>query len=326
MLKSMATPTTRVLVAESSLAENGVPRLIGLMPFCDQRFYKLPIRCAAAWRPDEAFDSTPLLCADVAAAAFDAILSGLSGLGYRMLSFQTLSASPTLTQLLESTTDSRGLSVFQRSRFERAALLLEGSADDYLQRSLSKNRRKKTSKALKRLETVGQVAFEKTDANSDFHSWAQDFVDLEASGWKGRQGTAIANRDETLRFFLDAVQRFADKGRVRFGKLSLDDCPVAMLVDFISGDLVSAFKTTFDERYAEHSPGALLEIQNIRWLFESGFRICDSCTAPDNALINSLYVERLGFQDLVISLTPAANLYVRKLLPTIQTLARRIRS
>ena len=77
---------------------------------------------------------------------------------------------------------------------------------------MSKNRKKKAKRLLKKLEQLGEVEFRFTNATSDIHDWATDFVDLEASGWKGRAGTAIASKPDALAFFLEMADRFGDGG------------------------------------------------------------------------------------------------------------------
>ena len=311
-----------VLIVETVGVSSQPTQLLGLLPVVERPFYRLPVRCMHAWRPDEAFDATPLLCPNHSELALAAIFSALSDQGVRLLSMNTVSASDQLQKPLRSVAQSRSLPIFTRDCFERAAIETLGSGDEYLQQSMSKNRRKKSKQLLRRLEREGEVRFEHTDQNADFQAWAQDFVDLEASGWKGKNGSAIACSDNTLSFFLEMVDRFAARGAIRFGKLSLDTTPIAMLVDICSGSHVSGFKVAFDERFADFSPGFLLELQNIRWLHDLGCELCDSCTAPDNELINRLYSSRLPFQSIVVGLDPKMKACVSLALPSIQKAAQ----
>ena len=326
LIKHRGDPSVRVLVVEGKHPEGGPYTLKGLMPLVDQRFYKLPFSCVGAWRPDESFDSTPLLDADHANSAFSTMLRMLSSTGVRLLVFDTVSASHDFDRVLIAGLKELGLSVFPRDHFSRAALTPCGSADEYLQNSLSKNRRKKAKKLLKKLEQRGEVEFAFAQDPAKIHHWAHDFVDLEARGWKGTQETAIASRSDSLAFFLEMADRYGDQRAIRFGRLTLDSTPIAMLVDIASEKHVSAYKTTYDEAFAEYSPGFLLELQNVRWLHDLGCTVCDSCTDPNNKMINGLYDKRLSFQNLVLGLDHGMNRWVDSMLPLMQISARKAKS
>lgn len=317
--------SVQILAVEAFSDANAAPELWALIPIVCRPFYRLPFRCAHTWRPDEAFDSTPLLHAEHASAALQGALEALSVRGVRLLAMDTVSGDPGFDQLIKTVAQTSGLSIFGRNRFSRAALRPDGTADEYLQGILSKNRRKKARRLRKNLEEMGEVKFEHTLNASEVQDWALEFVDLEASGWKGRQGTAIASQSDSLAFFMEMTQRLAVRQSIRLARLTLDSKPIAMLVDICSGGHVSAYKTAFDERYSEHSPGFLIELENIRWLHELDCTICDSCTDPNNEMINRLYRDRLPFQDLAIGLDKGMNPWVNAALPMMQKIARRVK-
>ncbi|QDV86093.1 GNAT family N-acetyltransferase [Planctomycetes bacterium TBK1r] len=322
LMKHRSDASARLLVVEGTPANGDASEVYGVMPLVTQAFYRLPIHCVHAWRPDEAFESTPLLDRQYANEALAAILTSLSETGARLLAFDTVSAAPEFDQCLRSTAAQNRLSTFSRDRFTRAAVEPDADAEAYLRQCMSKNRRKKAKKLLTKLQGKGDVAFQHSGGANDLHQWAHQFVDLEASGWKGREGTALACQSQSLAFFLEMVDRFGQQDSIRFGRLTLDGASIAMLVDLRSGGHVSGYKTTYDERFAEFSPGFLLELQNVRWLHESGCTVCDSCTDPNNALINSFYAQRLPFQSIVISLEAKMNWAVSTLLPLMQSGAR----
>ena len=322
LLKHCGDESARLLVIEGASASGEIPQLYGVMPLVTKSFYRLPFHCVHAWRPDEAFDSTPLLDAEHAAETLDAIFTSLSERGVRLLAFDTVSNSPDFEQSLVRAVSTNQRFIFSRDRFSRAAMTPIGDAEAYLRQSMSKNRRKKAGRLLKRLRAAGEVKFEHSGGADDLHHWAHQFIDLEASGWKGREGTAMACQSDSLAFFLEMTDRFGQRDSIRFGRLSLDGVPIAMLADLHSGGHVSGYKTTYDERFAEYSPGSLLEIQNVHWIHELDCTLCDSCTDPDNELINGIYAQRLAFQSIVIGLDPKMKWIVQSLLPLMQKSAR----
>lgn len=114
----------------------------------------------------------------------------------------------------------------------------------------------------------------------------------------------------------------APRRSIRFAKLTLDSKPIAMLVDISSGGHVSGYKTAFDERFSDDSPGFLIERENVRWLHELDCTICDSCTDPNNQLINRLSCDRLPIQGVVIGLDSGMNPWVSAALPLMQKIMR----
>lgn len=322
LVKQKTNDNARVLIIEAPNAGGESGDLLGLVPLVDRPFYHLPFRCAHAWRPDESFDATPLLDTRHAESAFQTMLTALGNEGVRLLAFDTVSASADFEALISNACSANRISVFRRDCYSRAALRPAGDADAYLTNELSKSRRKKAQRLLQNLGQCGEVRFEQSNDSSDANQWAQAFIDLEASGWKGRAGTAIANRADSLAFFLEMVDRFATRDAIRFGKLTLDGTPIAILANIGSGNHVSAYKTAFDERFADYSPGFLLEMQNIRWLHQSECTLCDSCTDPNNELINRLYTDRLPFQNIVLGLDTRIHRWVNTVLPSMQKAAQ----
>ncbi|WP_372899273.1 hypothetical protein, partial [Stieleria sp.] len=94
LLKHRSDASARLLVIEGTPANGDASDVYGVMPLVTQAFYRLPIHCVHAWRPDEAFDSTPLLDRQYANEALTAILTSLSETGARLLALDTVSAAP----------------------------------------------------------------------------------------------------------------------------------------------------------------------------------------------------------------------------------------
>ena len=319
-------PGIEILVIELESNAQSASQLLGLMPIVFEPFYRLPLRCAAAWRPDELFDSTPLVDSKHKSAVFKTMLKALRNRRTRLLHFNTVSSANKFNGMVASVCQDLGLHCFQRDHFSRASLRPVGSIDEYSRRALSKNRRKKLSRATRKLQQQGHVEFEWSNGCKDGLQWAEDFLDLEASGWKGRSGSALASHTNTLKYFLELTENLISNDRLRMARLTLDQSPIAMLYDVQYGNHISAYKTAFDERYADFSPGAVLEWQNVQRLFQLGDVMVDSCTDPNNGLINGLYADRLEYQHLVIGLEPRMAPLINRVLPMIQRIGRKLGS
>ena len=316
-------PGARVLVVEShtETGSSGTSVLFGVLPVKESRLFNLPMRHLEAWKHDHCNDSTPLLHGFCADKVFEQMLSFLSNQKYSLLSFDTVTADPGFNDLAQRTTAQAGLASFQRSCFSRAALEPTGDVEDYLASHVSKSVQRNSRRFARRLAEQGDVTFLQSDETSDFGQLAEEFLQIEASGWKGETGTALSCNTHQANFYRDMIRRTADVGKAKFVSMRLDGRAIAMLSDIESHGLLAAYKTAFDDQFAAFSPGTLLELKNIEFMHESDLEIADSCTDPENNLLNRIWGQRLPFQNLVIGLRRGLpNLAVRSM-----PVAKRIR-
>jgi CelD/BcsL family acetyltransferase involved in cellulose biosynthesis len=101
----------------------------------------------------------------------------------------------------------------------------------------------------------------------------QSFYDLEGSGWKGKEGTAIACSEQTRQFY-DEIARNGE----RFGYLSLffldfNGHPVAAQFGLTHAGRYFMPKLAIDESYRKSGPGHLLIHEIMRDCVENG--ICE---------------------------------------------------
>jgi CelD/BcsL family acetyltransferase involved in cellulose biosynthesis len=91
---------------------------------------------------------------------------------------------------------------------------------------------------------------------------------VEASGWKGRAGTAIVSRWRT-RLFYPAVARWAaDTGILRLAFLRHDGRAIAFSFGLQQGGTHYGLKLGYEESYARFSPGMLILHRLTEWCFE----------------------------------------------------------
>ena len=90
---------------------------------------------------------------------------------------------------------------------------------------------------------------------------------VEASGWKGREGTAINQSAATLRFYNRSIRDWAERGWLRLFTLSLGTEIVAFQINVLFRGVLSQLKVGYDERHSKLSPGQVLQLQLLRWAF-----------------------------------------------------------
>lgn len=86
---------------------------------------------------------------------------------------------------------------------------------------------------------------------------------VEASGWKGREGTAILDSAAETRFYTDLARAAAAAGVLQLALLWDGAALVAFEYGVIGGDRLFLLKVGFDEAFADHSPGHLLAAWHI---------------------------------------------------------------
>ena len=89
---------------------------------------------------------------------------------------------------------------------------------------LSSNSRSKLRKGERLLADAGHLTFHATESPDAF----QSFLDLEAAGWKGRQGTALKQDGAVRAFYEDLLGRLAFRGWLRIHRMELDGRAVAV--------------------------------------------------------------------------------------------------
>ncbi|MGB3167706.1 MAG: GNAT family N-acetyltransferase [Alteraurantiacibacter sp.] len=175
---------------------------------------------------------------------------------------------------------------------ERAALVSRAGPECYLRESLSAKKRKELRRQQRRLEDEGELTFHRQDDDIGLDSWCRDFLQLEARGWKGDAGSALACKAATARLFTRSLEGAARRGRLERLAYRLDGKPIAMLANFLCPPGAFSFKTAFDEAYAKYSPGVLLQVENLELLRRDGVQWADSCAAQGHPMIAHFWRER----------------------------------
>ena len=324
-LNHLATESVRVLIVEDVAAESHC-NLVGLVPIEPKSVYRLPFKAAEIWKHDQCFDATPLLHKQFAVEAWKLICEKIKATGFSLLSLDTVSAEEKFERVFRAVEEQKRIVRFQRDQYQRAAFTPSKTSADYVQKNCSKNVRKSTRRQLRRLEDFGKVTWEKSDTSSNFAQLAEDFLKLEASGWKGKEGTALASTAATKAFYKEMIQESAKAGKAKFLSLKLDGRLIAMLSDIHSEKFSYCYKTAYNEEFSSFSPGLQAEFKNIEYLHRDGIELGDSCTSTSTSSVNRIWGQKLAFQNLVLSLSPGLARTAVKALPMIQSTVHRLRN
>jgi len=132
---------------------------------------------------------------------------------------------------------------------------------DTIMHSFSKNFRSNLNKARNKLAKESGVEFESVlKPGLDMNRCFAEFLELEASGWKGREGTGTAIRlhPELLRFYESLIAELSPAGEVVLNCLRVAGAPIAAQFCVRDEDTLYVLKLAYDEHRARLAPGNML--------------------------------------------------------------------
>ncbi len=270
-------------------------KLLGLMPVARApRYYGYLLPHWCNWTHCNSFCGSPLVAAGSEQAFWEAVLKQFDTRpgSALFLHLAHMPESGALYDALCSAAGAQGRPCGVVHREQRALLRSDQRAQDYFAASVSGKKRKELRRQHKRLSELGAVRFHRYTDAYKIDAWCDDFLRLEAAGWKGRESSALACQPETAAMFRTSLHGAATRGRLERLSLSLDGEPIAMLVNYLCAPGSFSFKTAFDEDYARFSPGVLLQRENLDLLGRTEIDWCDSCAAADHPMIERIWREK----------------------------------
>ena len=114
------------------------------------------------------------------------------------------------------------------------------------------------------------MTIEVLDGSERLDSLLEEGFAIEASGWKGEQGTAILSSPETRSFYTEVARWAADHGWLRLAFLRLDGRALAFQCGLEDGGTHYFLKGGFDRAFHRFSPGKILVAAMIKRSFEEG--------------------------------------------------------
>jgi CelD/BcsL family acetyltransferase involved in cellulose biosynthesis len=316
--------------------EGSKPVLCGFFPLqMHARFRGLPVSYTSLWKYKYCVLCTPLLrpeyAGDCLAAFFD-WLEHTPGTG-ALLKMESVAGDGLFQQLLtDYFNQSRNLLTVEE-RLNRALLERAGTgsaaSEAYINAALSGKRRKELRRQEKLMREQGPLEFVELLASSPIETevWLEQFLQLEAQGWKGAEGSAIASTPAYKEFFLEIAHGAAARGQLMFLALHLNGKPIAMKCNLLSSAGSFAFKIAFDEAYANYSPGTQLELENIRRVHESTelaqLEWMDSCATAKHFMINRLWLSRRTIKTMLAATGKSGGNFLVSVAPLLRWAKRK---
>lgn len=151
--------------------------------------------------------------------------------------------------------------------------------DAAITRALGTSRKKRQSQR-RALEKLGPLTFVQ-HRNAAAVAALEGFLALEAAGWKGKAGTALASNPQDAAWVRALIAHLAAHDAVCIAALMVGDRPAAMGL-LIDQDGVALFlKTAYDEALRKYSPGLHLETEVTRAALASDRMVRFDCGGGD---------------------------------------------
>lgn len=269
--------------------------LAGIMPIVRQsRYYTRPIPHWASWAHPNGFLGAPLVARGLERSFWRALLAwadAQGGLGL-FLHLGELPLSGAVADALRDVLAEQGRNAALVGRKQHVMLQSDLSPEAYYEATVSGKKRKEYRRQANRLGELGALEFVRHDGEDDLSPWCEDFLKLEAAGWKGEAGSALACLPATTALWREALHGAAARGRLERLSMTLDGRPIAMLATFITKPGAFMFKTAYDETLSAYSPGVLLQRENLAMLDMPGLGWVDSCADETHPMITHLWRER----------------------------------
>jgi CelD/BcsL family acetyltransferase involved in cellulose biosynthesis len=284
----------------------GAPRrLAGFFPVrIDRHRYAMPLPVLVTWTHPYAPLGTPLVHREMAEPAIAAWLDYIArdpGLP-ELLLMRLLAEEGPFAAALASVLARRECEAKSFDRHQRAMLAPGENRARYFERTMTAKRKAELRRQGRRLRRLGAVTLAEARDGPQLACGFDTFLALEASGWKGRAGTAAGQNDAVRDFMARAVATLAAEGKASMYELLLDGKPIAAGILLKSGHVGWFWKISYDEAFSAYSPGVqLVAGMTESVLADTAIDRVDSCATAAHMMINHLWVERLAMTDCLIT-------------------------
>ncbi|MFC7694312.1 GNAT family N-acetyltransferase [Paeniroseomonas aquatica] len=187
------------------------------------------------------------------------------------------------------------------------------------------NLRRNLKRYRKRLDDKGKVSLLLGEASIFSEDMPEQFFRLEASGWKGREKSAIATDASQVAFYKALFNNFAEKGRLEWHTLTIEGRLIAAGMGLRGREALMLPKIAFDEEFADCAPGTLLT-EAVNKDAYSRVQLREINYMSDAAWHRNWHMEEDTYQDLHlvrVGLLPALLKLTSVLFHRAETSARR---
>ncbi len=247
-------------------------RLVGVAPLRieESTFRHLPVRRLAFMVNGSAPDADFIAVSPRGQAirAMFAYLARHSDL-WDILDLERLSDDSYIWRCITELSAGAGLSLHTRADKQVPYIPIEGDWESFIaqrSRGFRKQMNKRRNRIAKHHEEVRVVRLKEPQ---EVLSALEQMFEISSRSWKAQRGSAITNSEAQMKFYRTLSAEFAPAGCVDLWLLYCGDAAIAFEYHLRHGGVTSPLRADFDEAFAELSPGAYLEQEVLRNLFEN---------------------------------------------------------
>ena len=295
----------------------GRSRLRFLMPFSVEKpGFSIGTPILRAWANPFGPLGTPLVDAENAAETIDHFFDALGRDGSqlpRVLVLPDIRLHGPFAQMLKAIAISRNLPVLTANLQQRPMLESLQDGDTYLKASIKSSHMREMRRQWGLIEKMGTVAYAVARQPREILLRMEEFLLLEASGWKGKKRSAMLSDRYRAAFAREAVNNLAEIDAARIHTIDFDGRAIASMIVLIMNGEAYTWKTAYDESFARFSPGKLLVAHLTDWhLDDANIVRTDSCGHPDHPIMSRFWQEREEMGTLIVGLGPNSDREARQ--------------
>ena len=135
----------------------------------------------------------------------------------------------------------------------------------------SSNFRRQLKRSKDMLSKSGPSSFTSISKSPELQEAYLRFMCTEASGWKGRLGTAIEQNEGQVGFYRDIILHQSELNSCEIHELKFKDQTIASSLTITCGDTCYLLKMGYDEKFKKLAPGKLLMDYLVKLCCDSRF-------------------------------------------------------
>jgi CelD/BcsL family acetyltransferase involved in cellulose biosynthesis len=269
----------------------------------------LPLAVLSAPTHPTSADATPVIDAGRVEPVLAAMIAAIeaSPLLPKLIAIRALNDGGPVMAAFRRVMAARRSPAAALARAVRPRLTCNLDPKGYFARTMSGGRRRKLGQLRRRLAGRGRLDLHVHRGTEAVAAALDRFLALEASGWKGSIGHALARTAPA--FSQAAVPALAAEGCAEIWELSLDRAAVSMAIILRQGAGAFDWKIAYDERHGDCSPGVLLaQDYTAEFLQDPAVAFADSCAPDDSGLLGPLWTARQPMVDVILDVRPGGSL------------------
>lgn len=165
--------------------------------------------------------------------------------------------------------------------------------------------KKKVRHDYNKLKKQGDIEIQKLDTPSKIDSHLKDVFRIGCQSWKGKIRKSIGSTPENRIFFSTLPRALTnDRNGILLWTLRIKGEMIAFEYHVKEKNTMYALRGEFDEAYRPYGPGAVLDYEIVRNLFDNNVKIYDMCGSPDDYKLRWTSELRSHLEFLIFSRRP----------------------